>query len=182
MTAMPASRAAAGPCSTTRLPSMSRSPSSGGYTPASIFTMVDLPAPFSPSSACASPAYRSADPSTTACTAPNDFAACRSDSTGPVWPAGGGQPVRPRGCPAPTLLDPDVTFQRCAEVSARIACVSIAARCVVESLHPLDHAINRAAAPAGPGSEPGQRHRGVADAPGAKRDGVLTRAKSATYT
>ncbi len=34
------------------------------------------------------PAYSSADPSTTACTAPNDFAACRSDSTGPAGPAG----------------------------------------------------------------------------------------------
>src|SRR5262249_55316025 len=58
------------------------SPSSGWYTPASILTTVDLPAPFSPSSACASPAYRSAEPSTTARTAPNDLAACRSDRTG----------------------------------------------------------------------------------------------------
>ena len=50
--------------------------------------MVDLPAPFSPTSACASPACRSVDPSTTACTAPNDFAACRSDSAGLARPAG----------------------------------------------------------------------------------------------
>src|SRR5215468_9678664 len=89
MTAMPASRAAAGLCSTTGRPSMSSSPSSGWYTPASIFTTVDLPAPFSPSSAWASPAYRSAEPSTTARTAPNDLVACRSDRTGT---AGAGDP------------------------------------------------------------------------------------------
>src|SRR6516162_2950685 len=89
MTPKAESRAAAGLCSTTGRPSMSSSPSSGWYTPASIFTTVDLPAPFSPSSACASPAYRSADPSTTARTAPNDLAACRSDSTGA---AGAGDP------------------------------------------------------------------------------------------
>src|SRR5215472_10363930 len=90
MTAMPASLAAAGLCKATGAPSMSSSPSSGWYTPASIFTMVDLPAPFSPSSACASPGYRSADPSTTARTAPNALAACRSESTGVGSEAEGG--------------------------------------------------------------------------------------------
>ena len=40
---------------------------------------MDLPAPFSPTSACASPAWRSIVPSVTARTAPNDFAAwCRA--------------------------------------------------------------------------------------------------------
>src|SRR6516225_7220906 len=103
MTAMPESRAAAGLCSTMGRPSMSSSPSSGWYTPASIFTTVDLPAPFSPSSACASPAYRSADPSTTACTAPNDLAACRSDSTGTP---GAGDPG-PDDVPRPADPGPD---------------------------------------------------------------------------
>src|SRR5215471_17921965 len=103
MTAMPESRAAAGLCRTTGRPSMSSSPSSGWYTPASIFTTVDLPAPFSPSSACASPAYSSADPSTTARTAPNDLAACRSDSTGA---AGAGDPG-PDGVSRPADPGPD---------------------------------------------------------------------------
>jgi hypothetical protein len=40
-----------------------------------IFTSVDLPAPFSPTSACVSPPYRSMDASATAWTAPNALAA-----------------------------------------------------------------------------------------------------------
>src|SRR5205807_6011043 len=46
------------------------------------FTSVDLPAPFSPTRACASPGYSSIDTSTMACTAPKDLAACRSTRTG----------------------------------------------------------------------------------------------------
>src|SRR5262249_48915924 len=87
-TAIPASWAAPGPFSTVGFPSTVSWPSSGWYTPARIFTSVDLPAPFSPTSACASPPYRSIDPSTIACTAPNDFIAPRSDSSGaPSSPA-----------------------------------------------------------------------------------------------
>ena len=61
---------------------MSSEPESGWYTPARIFTSVDLPAPFSPSSACASPPYRSIIPWPIAWTAPNALVASRSDSTG----------------------------------------------------------------------------------------------------
>ena len=76
-------------------PSMSSSPASGWCTPARIFTSVDLPAPFSPTSACASPPYRSIVASTTARTAPNDFAACarehgRPRADGPGAPGGAG--------------------------------------------------------------------------------------------
>ena len=56
MTAIPAFWASAGLCRLTGAPSISNSPESGWYTPARIFTMVDLPAPFSPSRAWASPA------------------------------------------------------------------------------------------------------------------------------
>ena len=93
MTAIPASWAAPGPFSTAGFPSTTSSPLSGWYTPARIFTSVDLPAPFSPTSPCASPPYRSIDPSTIACTAPNDFAAPRSDSSGVP-------PPRPLACAA----------------------------------------------------------------------------------
>lgn len=75
MTAIPAARAIAGPCSVTSWPSIAIAPASGWYTPARIFTRVDLPAPFSPTRACTSPGYSSMDPSSSACTAPKDFAA-----------------------------------------------------------------------------------------------------------
>ena len=48
MTAIPAARAAAGPDRLTGWPPTSSSPLSGRWTPARIFTRVDLPAPFSP--------------------------------------------------------------------------------------------------------------------------------------
>src|SRR5215471_16935407 len=95
MTAIPASWAAPGPFSTAGFPSTVSWPSSGWYTPARIFTSVDLPAPFSPTSPCASPPYRSIDPSTIACTAPNDLTAPRSDSSGAPSP-------RPGFCAAAT--------------------------------------------------------------------------------
>src|SRR4029077_14606576 len=96
MTAIPAVWAAAGPVSTVGRPSMSSSPSSGWCTPASIFTTVDLPAPFSPTRAYASPPWRSIDASTTARTAPNAFAACISESNG-----GPGAPGTPGGADEP---------------------------------------------------------------------------------
>src|SRR6266516_4071027 len=101
MTAIPASLAAAGLCSAMGLPSASSVPLSGWCTPARILTSVDLPAPFSPTSPCAWPACSSIEPSASACTAPNAFAACRSDSSsapgGLAQPAG---PAGPAGAPA----------------------------------------------------------------------------------
>src|SRR5579875_615996 len=82
MIAIRAAIAPPGPCRTVGSSFTSSAPVSGWYTPASILTIVDLPAPFSPSSAWHSPAYSSIDPSTTARTAPNDLLTCLSDSTG----------------------------------------------------------------------------------------------------
>src|SRR5438132_1677793 len=82
MIATPASRAAAGPCSTTSSPSIRRRPLSGRCTPPRIFTSVDLPAPFSPTSACTSPAFRSIETSSRARIAPNAFDACSSERMG----------------------------------------------------------------------------------------------------
>src|SRR6185437_15597459 len=72
----------AGPCRVTCRPLTVSVPLSGWCTPARIFTSVDLPAPFSPSSACTSPPRSVTDPSIRAWTAPNDFAACCSSSAG----------------------------------------------------------------------------------------------------
>ena len=79
---MPAALASAGVDSSIGAPSSSRVPESGRCTPASILTSVDLPAPFSPTSACASPPYRSKDTFWTAATAPNDLETSRTRSTG----------------------------------------------------------------------------------------------------
>src|ERR1700677_5181581 len=84
MTAIPAASAIAGPCSVASCPSTSSSPASGWYTPARIFTRGDLPAPFSPTRACTSPAYSSIDPSSIACTAPHDFAAWLGPTDAPA--------------------------------------------------------------------------------------------------
>ena len=108
MTAMPACWAPAGPCRVTGWPSISSSPESGWYTPARIFTMVDLPAPFSPTSACASPANSSIVPSMTARTAPNDLVAWRSARTGPGG-APSGAAWGPGGRPASRSSRPAVT-------------------------------------------------------------------------
>src|ERR1700761_4185266 len=82
MIAIPAAIAAAGPSSTTGSPLIRNRPSSGWCTPASMRTIVDLPAPFSPSSACASPAYSSRKPSLSACTAPKLFETGSTPRTG----------------------------------------------------------------------------------------------------
>src|SRR5438067_6775464 len=63
-------------------PSISRRPASGRCTPARIFTSVDLPAPFSPTRPCTSPAWSSMSPSSSAWTAPKLFRACSSASSG----------------------------------------------------------------------------------------------------
>src|SRR5438132_4153551 len=82
MIATPASRAAAGPCNTTSSALIRRRPLSGRCTPPRIFTSVDLPAPFSPTSACTSPAFRSIETSSSARIAPNAFDACSSERMG----------------------------------------------------------------------------------------------------
>ena len=82
MIEMPASRAACGPARTTGWPSTASVPLSGWYTPARILTSVDFPAPFSPTSACASPPNSEIEPSASACTAPKAFAAWSSASRG----------------------------------------------------------------------------------------------------
>ncbi len=92
MIAMPAAMAPAGPCSSVRWPFTRSVPLSGWCTPARIFTTVDLPAPFSPTSACASPARSSIDPSITARTAPNDLLTRSSErTTGPSGSAEAGE-------------------------------------------------------------------------------------------
>src|SRR5438067_10846287 len=63
-------------------PSRTRRPASGRWTPARIFTSVDLPAPFSPTRPCTSPAKSAMSPSSRACTAPKLFSACSRTSTG----------------------------------------------------------------------------------------------------
>src|ERR1700754_3988255 len=73
MTAMPLLFASPGLVNTTSWPSTRKVPVSGRCTPASILTIVDLPAPFSPTRACASPPYSGKLTPWTAATAPNDF-------------------------------------------------------------------------------------------------------------
>src|SRR5689334_3087425 len=73
MTAMPAALASAGPAKSTSAPFTRSVPVSGRCTPASILTIVDLPAPFSPTRACASPPYSGKLTPCTAATAPKDF-------------------------------------------------------------------------------------------------------------
>src|SRR2546423_133936 len=63
-------------------PSRTRRPASGRWTPARIFTSVDLPAPFSPTSPCTSPAKSSMCPSSSARTAPKLFSAWSRTSSG----------------------------------------------------------------------------------------------------
>ena len=126
MTAMPAARAAAGPCRVTSRPATVSVPLSGWCTPARIFTSVDLPAPFSPRSACTSPARSSTEPSISAWTAPNDFTACWSErATSPNRrPAA---PVTASGRVASTHLPLLERFNSCPVVSARAPGVSMGA-------------------------------------------------------
>src|SRR5258708_32916836 len=65
---MPIALAARGDWWTTARPSSTISPSSGCTAPVRILTNVDLPAPFSPTRACTSPARNSNDAPASACT------------------------------------------------------------------------------------------------------------------
>src|SRR5690348_13726888 len=78
---MPAAFASAGPANSAAAPLTASEPVSGRCTPASILTMVDLPAPFSPTRACASPAYRGKLTPCTAATAPKDLVTSRTSSS-----------------------------------------------------------------------------------------------------
>src|SRR6266542_1328091 len=101
---MPAARASAGPPRRTSSPSSSNRPASGWYTPARTFTSVDLPAPFSPTRPCASPARSSIEASSRARTEPNDFVAPSSTSTvAPAPPAAGGGTPPPPACATASL-------------------------------------------------------------------------------
>ena len=75
MTEIPASRAAMGLEKCTGSPLIVTWPPSAWYTPARIFTSVDLPAPFSPNKAWASPANSVMDPLMSALTGPKNFVA-----------------------------------------------------------------------------------------------------------
>src|SRR2546423_7613538 len=74
-------RASAGEPRRTRRPPTSTSPSSGPRKPLAIPSSVDFPDPFSPTSACTSPARQSTLTSRSACTAPNAFDTPRRDNT-----------------------------------------------------------------------------------------------------
>ena len=69
---------------TTGLPSMSISPESAGCAPARIFISVDLPAPFSPTSACTSPAITSNETPSSARTPGNVLTMSRIASNGAI--------------------------------------------------------------------------------------------------
>ena len=59
-------------------------PASRWWTPATILTSVDLPAPFSPTRAWIEPPSTTSEPDRSASTEPNALATSRSSSTGPA--------------------------------------------------------------------------------------------------
>src|SRR5215216_1817824 len=73
MAATPSAFATRGELCVTVLPSICSSPPSGSTAPVMILISVDLPAPFSPMSACTSPARSSSDALLSACTPAYDF-------------------------------------------------------------------------------------------------------------
>src|SRR5439155_7187436 len=77
----PKRRASAGEPRRRRRPPISTVPSSGAMKPLAIPSRVDFPDPFSPTSACTSPARQSTLTSRSACTAPNAFETPPRDST-----------------------------------------------------------------------------------------------------
>ena len=74
----PSDRATRGSLWVTRWPRDPDRRPSGGDAPVTILMSVDLPAPFSPTSACTSPARRSNETSRNACTPENDLLIPRS--------------------------------------------------------------------------------------------------------
>src|SRR5919108_5865876 len=89
----PAACAACGCANETSWPSIRIVPASGGYTPARIFIRVDLPAPFSPTTAWISPACRSRSTPCSTSTPTKLFVMPRISSSGSdidPLPCGGG--------------------------------------------------------------------------------------------
>src|SRR5262245_48568897 len=86
----PSLRVSAGEARRRSLPPTSTVPSSGARKPLATPSSVDFPEPFSPTSACTSPARQSTLTSWSACTAPNAFETPRSESTTALM----GGPVR----------------------------------------------------------------------------------------
>src|SRR5215470_4350242 len=82
--AMPAARASDGAAKAIGSPSSSIRPSSGGMTPAMILIRVDLPAPFSPSTAWIRPARTVRSAPAKACTPPYRFETPRASNSGPL--------------------------------------------------------------------------------------------------
>src|SRR5262245_8743759 len=80
---MPSARDACGSIRGTGVPATDSVPASGVSTPVMILMSVDLPAPFSPTRACTSPARRSNETPFSARTPANDFAISE------VWRRGG---------------------------------------------------------------------------------------------
>ena len=79
---MPASLAAAVVAKSTSSPWKRKMPASRWWTPATILTSVDLPAPFSPTRAWMEPGSTARVPARRATTEPNDLATSRSSSVG----------------------------------------------------------------------------------------------------
>src|SRR5581483_2903796 len=86
---IPASRASRGEANATGVPRRRISPSSGRYSPVRMFDSDDLPAPFSPSSACTSPSAASNRTPSFATTPGNRFVMSRSSTAGGM--EGGGR-------------------------------------------------------------------------------------------
>jgi hypothetical protein len=82
MATIPSACAARGPPIERGSPSTSTAPASGETTPVRIFTSVDLPAPFSPTSACVLAGAIANETSSTACTPPYAFETPRSSTSG----------------------------------------------------------------------------------------------------
>ena len=86
MATMPAAMASRGPSNRHALPSTAISPRSGRCTPPRMRTSVDLPAPFSPTSACTSPASTSKSTPSSARVAPKCLDTPRALPAGLVMP------------------------------------------------------------------------------------------------
>src|SRR5881628_1691599 len=76
-----------------------------GYTPPRIFIKVDLPAPFSPTSAWISPEWRSKETRSSARTPGKRLEMPRISRRAGLWPAAGGRPARLPSSPGETPDD-----------------------------------------------------------------------------
>ena len=82
---MPSARAIAGLLCGTGWPATVSVPESGVTAPVMILMSVDLPAPFSPISACTSPGRSSNETSLSACTPANDLLIPPLRAKGRIW-------------------------------------------------------------------------------------------------